>query len=204
VAKLYFQTILLHSFLIFEETVSASFCRVEACLLHSRSHKLCMLLWTFSWFANLVSQARKNWPWAQSPAGMCEFFSRTSSGRNEGNSATRASLPRRPAEPAGSRRHDPFVTICLTVLMGLGTFFAVPFVRPFQLSVFLCTYFIPILPAVMWIDGMVSCLRAYSLLELRQLCAGVSAPDDRWLIGNIRMPGLWVTITYVLGCPEST
>jgi len=55
---------------------------------------------------------------------------------------------------------------------------------------------IPVVPAVLWLDGVLSCLRSYSLDDLRELTAGLSAPDYEWQIGDA--PGR-VPIRYLIG-----
>jgi hypothetical protein len=92
-------------------------------------------------------------------------------------------------------------TLCMTIFMGLGTWFAVPFVRPFQASLFLWTYLVPVLPAVMWLDGIASCLRAYTPPELQQLCAFGESQNYCWKAGISRIPGSPIKITYLLGYP---
>lgn len=90
---------------------------------------------------------------------------------------------------------------CLSVFMGLGTLLAVPFVRPFQLSLFVWTYLIPIVPLVMWVDGLASCLRAYTPSELRDLCSFGAAQHYRWMTGTLRKAGTPIAITYLVGYP---
>jgi len=92
-------------------------------------------------------------------------------------------------------------TLSMTIFMGLGSLFAVPFMRPFRASLFLWTYVIPVLPVVMWLDGIASCLRAYTLSELQQLCAFGESQQYCWKAGILRIAGLPVAITYMLGYP---
>ncbi len=76
------------------------------------------------------------------------------------------------------------LTILLTVLMPLAGFLTAPFARPFRISRLFWTYFIPVIPFVLFFDGVVSCLRAYSQKELSLLAAQVKAPNYVWQIGE--------------------
>ena len=74
-----------------------------------------------------------------------------------------------------------------------------PLIRPFRWSRLFWTYVIPVVPFVLWFDGIVSCLRTYSLAELRELVSGVPGLD--WEIGETRS-GL-LPITYLIGFAQS-
>jgi hypothetical protein len=95
-------------------------------------------------------------------------------------------------------KRDP-LTILLTVLIPLAGFLTAPFVRPFLLSRIFWTYFIPVIPFVLFFDGVISCLRAYSETELSLLAAQVKAENYAWQIGE-RSGGL-VPITFLVGYP---
>jgi len=71
--------------------------------------------------------------------------------------------------------------------------------RPFRWKRFLWTYLLPVVPAVLWVDGVLSCLRSYTLDDLRELTAGLAAEDYAWEIGDAR--GGRVPIRYVVGRP---
>ncbi|GAC1365573.1 MAG: hypothetical protein NVSMB3_14180 [Acidobacteriaceae bacterium] len=85
----------------------------------------------------------------------------------------------------------PFLALILT-----------PSIRPFRWSRLLFTYLIPIVPLVLWVDGILSCLRAYSLDQLRDFAQVVSTPGYHWEIGEER--GGLLPVTYLIGRPEST
>ena len=78
-----------------------------------------------------------------------------------------------------------------------------PFRRPFRWSRLLWTYFIPVIPFVLFFDGLISCLRAYSLADLQAMTSGLEASRYRWEIGERTGGLLPVRITYVLGCPQT-
>jgi hypothetical protein len=59
---------------------------------------------------------------------------------------------------------------------------------------------VPVVPALLGIDGMLSCLRSYSLADLRELTEGLSAPDYGWEMGD--QQGGSVPIRYLIGTPR--
>jgi SAM-dependent methyltransferase len=95
-----------------------------------------------------------------------------------------------------------FMTLCRTVLMPLGTYLFLPFVRPFRLSAYFWTYIVPLIPLVMWFDGIVSCLRAYTPRELRQI-AEASSHEYIWTSGTLekRLGFFRIRVTCLLGFP---
>jgi hypothetical protein len=92
------------------------------------------------------------------------------------------------------------LSILMVVLMPLSALLMGPFIRPFRLSRMIWTYLLPVIPFVLWFDGILSCLRAYSLAELSELIRALKPNDYKWEIGE-RM-GLLTPITYVLGYAE--
>lgn len=73
-------------------------------------------------------------------------------------------------------------------------------IRPFRWSRLLWTYLIPIIPLVLTFDGVVSCLRTYRPVELREMVGGLGSEDQyQWETG-VLSTGL-VPITYLIGYP---
>ena len=91
-------------------------------------------------------------------------------------------------------------TILFTFLVPLGALIATPFARPFRLSRLIFTYLVPIIPLVLWIDGILSCLRAYLPHELSAMCSEINAPGYTWKTGE--SSGGLVCVTYLLGYPQ--
>ncbi|HET9385631.1 MAG TPA: hypothetical protein VFO67_10815 [Gemmatimonadales bacterium] len=91
--------------------------------------------------------------------------------------------------------------ILVVALTWLGVVVGEPFIRPWRWSRFFWTYLPPVLPLVGTFDGIVSCLRAYSPAELRELVRGLDSYD--WEIGDIR--GGWSPLrgTYLIGMPKT-
>lgn len=74
-----------------------------------------------------------------------------------------------------------------------------PFIRPFRWSRLFWTYLVPVLPVILMFDVVVSCLRIYSVAELRGLTAGLER--YRWDIGTVRGKLVPIQVTYLIGCP---
>ena len=96
-------------------------------------------------------------------------------------------------------KRDP-LRILLTMLMPLAGFLTAPFARPFRISRLFWTYVIPVIPFVLFFDGVISCLRAYSQKELSLLAAQVKAGNYVWQIGE-RSGGL-TPVTFLVGYPQ--
>lgn len=95
-------------------------------------------------------------------------------------------------------RRDPLAMLS-TVFMPLGAFLTTPFIRPFRLSRLFWTYVLPVIPFVLFFDGVISCLRAYSQKELRALVDQLGG-DYVWQIGEER--GRVAPVTYLIGYPS--
>jgi hypothetical protein len=95
------------------------------------------------------------------------------------------------------------LTILLVFLVPVADWIVTPFLRPFRWSRLLWTYVIPVIPAVLWFDGLVSCLRVYSPRELAELTERLSSAGDyEWDIGEERGGILPLPITYLIGSPH--
>ena len=93
------------------------------------------------------------------------------------------------------------LSILLTVLMPVSALLMAPFIRPFRLSRVVWTYLLPVIPFVLWFDGILSCLRAYPPAELSKLITNLKANDYTWEVGE--QAGWLAPITYALGYPSS-
>jgi hypothetical protein len=87
----------------------------------------------------------------------------------------------------------PFVP--LHVALGM------PFVKPFRLDWLALTWLVPLVPMLAFWDGVVSCLRVYSVDELRDLVKGLDA-GYTWEAGRLDMGLVPVKGTYLLGRPN--
>jgi hypothetical protein len=100
-----------------------------------------------------------------------------------------------------TRRHP--ATLLLYMLIPILVWLSVPFMRPFRLRDWLWTYPIPILPAVVMFDGIVSCLRTYSPDQCLQLAAESDSEGKfEWRSGVKGSPS--GGMTYLIGIPKDT
>ena len=91
----------------------------------------------------------------------------------------------------------------------LGVFFgsligtlATPFLRPWRPSRLVLGWVIPLIPFNIFFDGIVSCLRAYSVDELQELVAGVPGAEGYdWDIQ--RLPQGPLATTTLVGVPKA-
>ena len=88
------------------------------------------------------------------------------------------------------------------LLVPLMVLLMTPFIRPLRWSRLLWTYLIPLLPLVVLFDGLVSCLRTYSVEELRDLVARLDANDYHWDIGTVKVTASPIPVTYLIGVPN--
>ncbi len=95
-----------------------------------------------------------------------------------------------------SRNVKTLLMVFLTPLLVLAL---TPRIRPFRWSRLLWTYLVPVVPFVIWFDGVMSCFRAYSREELRNMVQGDLAQGYGWEIGEAR--GGLLPVTYVIGWP---
>lgn len=86
--------------------------------------------------------------------------------------------------------------LCLTPLLVLVL---TPAMRPFRWSRLAFTYLLPVIPFVIGFDGLISCLRAYSTDELRELVDSLASPGYRWQVG-VERRGL-LAATFLIGAP---
>ncbi len=82
----------------------------------------------------------------------------------------------------------------------LLTLALVPWIRPFRWARLAWTYLVPAIPLVVLWDGIVSCLRSYTVPELRALAAA-AGEGYAWEAGVTRVPRLPVPLTWLVGYP---
>ena len=87
------------------------------------------------------------------------------------------------------------------VLIPLFVFLLTPLVRPLRWGRFVWTYLLPVIPLMIFWDGLVSALRVYSPDELRDLVEDYEGYD--WQIGTAPAGEKGPQrITYLIGKPE--
>jgi hypothetical protein len=76
-----------------------------------------------------------------------------------------------------------------------------PSLRPFRAGRLLWTYILPVVPLSFMLDGLLSCLRSYSLSELRDLAEHA---DESYVWSSGQVPSFGGTrVTYLIGWPGS-
>ncbi|MGH9740077.1 MAG: hypothetical protein ACRD4X_16065 [Candidatus Acidiferrales bacterium] len=100
----------------------------------------------------------------------------------------------------GARRR--VLTMLAVIFVPAAALITAPFIRPFHFSRLFWTYLLPVIPLILFIDGILSCMRAYSPAEMIELCDRVVAPGYVWDAGEAS--GLFGRVTYLLGYPPQS
>lgn len=96
------------------------------------------------------------------------------------------------------------LTLLLLPLVLIGDILVVPFLRPRPLARLIWRWLTPIVPLVLLLDGVVSCLRAYSPQELRELVGGLGDSGYRWEVGCVKREFWRLPVTYLVGFPSGS
>ncbi|MCD2260010.1 hypothetical protein [Psychroserpens luteolus] len=83
----------------------------------------------------------------------------------------------------------------------ISVWLTTPFIRPFKIGRIIFTYLIPIVPLFVLWDGIVSCLRTYSVKEMETLVSQLQDKEQfNWDINKVKSgPGV---VLYLLGTPK--
>lgn len=87
-----------------------------------------------------------------------------------------------------------FVPVLVLLLM--------PRVRPRRALPLLLTYLPPLLPLVIWWDGLASTLKSYRVEELNAITEEVQRPEYQWQVAELRVRGAPIPVTVVVGRPR--
>jgi 2-polyprenyl-6-methoxyphenol hydroxylase-like FAD-dependent oxidoreductase len=108
-----------------------------------------------------------------------------------------------------AKRNEPIIvvelsrrtalTVLATPLIIPSTLLLMPLVRPICWEFLLSTYVFPLLPLMIFWDGLVSNLRAYTVDELRAMTEGLGDEQYQWQIDD--MPVGFVKATVLVGMP---
>lgn len=74
-----------------------------------------------------------------------------------------------------------------------------PAIRPVSWRQLVFTYFVPILPALIFWDGLVSHLRTYTKTELESMTSQCAAQHYRWTVSTVPMRGVPDGLPYLIG-----
>jgi len=64
------------------------------------------------------------------------------------------------------------------------------------------TYLVPVIPLVVMVDGVISCLRSYDTEELAELTGSLTGSPYDWEIRQLVSPRSPFPIIYAIGCPK--
>jgi len=93
--------------------------------------------------------------------------------------------------------------ILFMLILPLLALLVMPFIRPFSAKRLLFTYLLPAIPLILCIDGIISCLRTYSLGELKALTDSLDPNNFSWQIGTVRSPLSPIPVSYLIGLPPA-
>ena len=86
--------------------------------------------------------------------------------------------------------------IAFMLIFPVAIFFITPFIKPFKWSRIIFTYLIPLLPFIIYWDGLVSILRMYNLKDLDKLTKSFDN-HFAWKYGKLK--GKYGVVTYLYG-----
>ncbi|RJS19683.1 hypothetical protein DRW03_21950 [Corallococcus sp. H22C18031201] len=98
-------------------------------------------------------------------------------------------------------RRGPAIAMTAAALLNVPL--TTPFIRPVKLDRLAFTYLLPLIPFAAAFDGVVSCLRTYSVEEMRELTQGLS-DDYIWEIDRLTNAGNPFGLMMLIGRPAST
>ncbi len=93
------------------------------------------------------------------------------------------------------------VSFLLIFAMPLMMLLLGAFIRPFRFSRIFWIYIVPAAPVVAFFDGIVSCLRSYSVEECERLIGEIPLNGYFWQTGIEKSRFLGAPITYIIGYP---
>jgi hypothetical protein len=91
--------------------------------------------------------------------------------------------------------------IATALLIPLLVLLLTPLVRPLSWAQVVFTYLAPILPLLIFWDGLVSQFRTYSVQELEAFTCHLQSPGYRWDAGLIEIPRTPAGVPYLIGRP---
>ncbi len=93
-------------------------------------------------------------------------------------------------------------SVASMLLVPLVVLLVTPKIRPLSWVQIGFTYLLPILPLLIFWDGLVSQLRTYSVKELKELTKGLHSSEYHWDAGLMQTPRMPVGFPYVIGQPN--
>ncbi|MFI5316185.1 MAG: class I SAM-dependent methyltransferase [Myxococcota bacterium] len=94
------------------------------------------------------------------------------------------------------------LAVLLACFSWLFVMILTPGIRPVRVSRLVFTYLVPLIPLLVTFDGVVSCLRSYTVDEFGAFAAEGAGDGYEWQIGESRYPGFPIPVTYAIGVPR--
>lgn len=95
------------------------------------------------------------------------------------------------------------ITLLTMLTAPFFVLFHTPKISPFSWSRLFLTYLIPVIPLVVLLDGIISCLRSYSPEEMEEMTGSLTGPAYEWEIRSVSSPASPFPVMYTIGCPKS-
>lgn len=92
--------------------------------------------------------------------------------------------------------------LLVTLAIPLLVLVLMPRVKPRRVVTLLLTYLPPLLPLLIWWDGLASTLRTYAADELRALVAELAEPGYTWRVDEVAVPGAPIPVLQLVGWPD--
>ncbi len=105
---------------------------------------------------------------------------------------------------AAEATHRSVPGLLITLLVPVLVLLFMPRVRPLRVLPLLLTYVPPLLPAMIWWDGVASTLKSYRADELRALVSSIETPGYRWRVEELAARGAPIPVTVVVGQPTDS
>lgn len=94
-----------------------------------------------------------------------------------------------------------FTSLLAMFFSPITVLLATAFIRPFSWGRLVFTYLVPLVPLLVWWDGIISSLRTYSIREMRELIDGLEGKElYQWEVGRKKSGP--ATILYLTGYPR--
>jgi len=102
---------------------------------------------------------------------------------------------------AAEATHRSTRGILVTLLIPVLVLLLMPRVRPRRTVPLVLTYLPPVLPLLIWWDGLASTLKTYQTEELESLVAEIREPGYDWSVQEVSVPKAPIPVTLVVGRP---
>jgi hypothetical protein len=105
---------------------------------------------------------------------------------------------------AAEATHRSVRGLLVTMIVPLLVLLLMPRVRPRRLLPLLLTYLPPLMPVLIWWDGVASTLKSYRAEELRALASAIEEPGYAWRVEELTVRGAPIPVTVIVGRPTSS